>query len=142
MEKEIILYQDKYFYITKCKEFPNVPGLFAIYENGNKWDSSEISIKRLALIEKTIRDELMNQGIDLVGIYREEYENGTFRILIIPYDVKILKQNNISPDLYQPYIKEYLESFKKKSNNCNNKNAKIMNRLKEIKNGEPNRKKD
>lgn len=132
MEK--ILYEDQYFYITQCKEFPNVPGLFAIYENGNKWYSSKDSINRLATIEKAIRDELMNQGIDLVGIYKEEYEKDVFRILIIPYDVKILKQNNISPDLYQPYIKEYLESFCTKNTDLENKNEKILSRLKELKN--------
>lgn len=75
----------------------------------------------------------MQQGIELIGIYREEYKNG-FRILIIPYDIKILEQNNISPDLYQPYIREYLDSFKTKDTDCNKINTKILNRLKEIKN--------
>lgn len=128
------LYEDQYFYITKCDEFPNVPGLLVIYENGEKWYSSEKSIKRLATIEKTIRDELMQQGIKLTGIYREEYENNKFRVLVIPYDVKILQQNNISPDLYQPYIREYLESFKQRNADCDNINAKILTRLKELKN--------
>lgn len=132
MEKK--LYEDQYFYINKCEEFPNVPGLFAIYENGDNWYNSELAIKRLAIIEKTIRDELMKQGIELTGIYREEYENNKFRILVIPYDVKILKQNNISPDLYQPYIREYLESFKGKNTDCDNENEKILIRLKELKN--------
>lgn len=130
---ENVLYKDQYFYITNCDEYPNVPGMFAIYENNVIWYSSEKSIKRLCIIEKTIRDALMQQGIELIGIYREEYKNG-FRILIIPYDIKILKQNNISPDLYQPYIREYLDSFKTKDTDCNKINTKILNRLKEIKN--------
>ena len=132
MEK--ILYENKYFYITKCNEFPNIPGFFVIYENGSKWDSSEASIKSLAIIEKTIRDELMKQGIELTGIYREEYEDNKYIILIIPYDVNILKQNNISPDLYQPYIKEYLESFNRNNKDCYNEDKKILTKLKELKN--------
>lgn len=130
---ENVLYKDQYFYITNCDEYLNVPGMFAIYENNEIWYSSEKSIKRLCIIEKTIRDALMQQGIELIGIYREEYKNG-FRILIIPYDIKILEQNNISPDLYQPYIREYLDSFKTKDTDCNKINTKILNRLKEIKN--------
>jgi hypothetical protein len=50
----MILYEDQYFYITKCDEYPNVPGMFAIYETGGKWYSSEKSIKRLAAIEKKL----------------------------------------------------------------------------------------
>ena len=38
----------------------------------------------------------MNQGFELAGIYREEYKENKFRILIIPYNVKILEQNNIA----------------------------------------------
>ncbi len=131
---EMILYEDQYFYITKCDEYPNVPGMFAIYETSGKWYSSEKSIKRLAAIEKKIRDELMKQGFKLTGIYREEYENNKFRILIIPYDISILQQNNISPDLYQPYIKDYLESFKKNNDDSDIVNVKILTKLKEIKN--------
>ena len=130
----MILYEDQYFYITKCDEYPNVPGMFAIYETGGKWYSSEKSIKRLAAIEKKIRDELMKQGFKLTGIYREEYENNKFRILIISYDISILQQNNISPDLYQPYIKDYLESFKRNNNDSDIVNVKILTKLKEIKN--------
>lgn len=131
MDRNNILYEDQYFYITKCEEFPNVPGLLTIYEIDNNWYSSEASIKRLALIEKTIREELMKQGFELTGIYREEYDDNKFRILIIPYNVKILKQNNISPDLYQPFIRKYLESFKQKNNCSNEINEKILARLKE-----------
>ena len=29
----------------------------------------------------------MKHGFKLTGIYREEYENNKFRILIIPYDI-------------------------------------------------------
>ena len=121
---ETILYEDEYFYITHCKEYPNIPGLLAIYEKGDKWYSTKESVNRLAMIEKNIRDELKKIGIPLVGIYGEEYEDGTFRILMIPYDVEILKEHNISPDLYQPYIKEYLESYKTK-NLDNSKNLKV-----------------
>ena len=76
----------------------------------------------------------MKQGFKLTGIYREEYENNKFRILIIPYDISILQQNNISPDLYQPYIKDYLESFKKNNDDSDIVNVKILTKLKEIKN--------
>jgi|GEM_PF-2911146 hypothetical protein len=76
----------------------------------------------------------MKQGFKLTGIYREEYENNKFRILIIPYDISILQQNNISPDLYQPYIKDYLESFKRNNNDSDIVNVKILTKLKEIKN--------
>lgn len=130
MDRKKILYEDQYFYITKCEEFPNVPGLLTIYEKDNNWYSSEASIKRLALIEKTIREELMEQGFELTGIYKEEYDDNEFRILIVPYDVKILKQNNISPDLYQPFIRKYLESFKQKNNSSDEINEKILARLK------------
>lgn len=76
----------------------------------------------------------MKQGFKLTGIYREEYENNKFRILIIPYDISISQQNNISPDLYQPYIKDYLESFKRNNNDSDIVNVKILTKLKEIKN--------
>lgn len=76
----------------------------------------------------------MKQGFKLTGIYREEYENNKFRILIISYDISILQQNNISPDLYQPYIKDYLESFKRNNNDSDIVNVKILTKLKEIKN--------
>lgn len=129
-----ILYENQYFYITKCNEFPNIPGFFVIYEKENRWYSSEDSIKTLAIIEKTIRDELMKQGIELTGIYREEYEDNKFRILIIPYDVNVLEQNNISPDLYQPYIKKYLESFNINNNYCYIDDEKILTKLRRLKN--------
>ena len=54
MDRKKILYEDQYFYITKCEEFPNVPGLLTIYEKDNNWYSSEASIKILALIEKQL----------------------------------------------------------------------------------------
>ncbi len=131
---DTILFENKFFYITKCEEFPYVPGLLAIYEKDVKWNCNEKIIKLLAEIEKIIRDELMEQGVALTGIYREEYEDDRFRILIIPYDVKILEQNNISPDLYQPYIREYLESFNNDNNDYNIKDDKIILKLKEINN--------
>ena len=127
-----ILYEDQYFYITKCEEYPNVSGMLVIYEKDNKWYVNKESIKRLAILEKTIREELMNVGKELAGIYREEYEDNKFRILIIPYDVKVLVENNISPDLYQPYIKQYLDSYKE-NNDCDEVNRKILIRLKEQK---------
>lgn len=129
MNSQKKLYEDQYFYITKCKEFPNVPGLLTIHEKDDNWYSSEESIKRLALIEKTIRDELMKLGFELAGIYGEE-NNNEFRILIIPYDVKLLVQNNIPPDLYQPFIRKYLESFKQKDNCSDVVNEKILSKLK------------
>lgn len=129
MEDEIRLYEDEYFYITGCKEFPNVPGLVVIYSKIDYWYCLENSIKRLAVIEKTIREELMAQGFELAGIYREEYKDNKFRILIIPYSVTILKQNDISPDMYQPYIRKYLESFKDAGTCPNAVNMKILKKL-------------
>lgn len=131
MENEIRLYEDEYFYITNCKEFPKVPGLVAIYSKIDYWYCSKNSIKKLALIEKTIREELMNQGFELAGIYREEYKKNKFRILIIPYDVKILEKNNISPDMYQPYIRKYLESFEDTAVSTNDVNVKVLKKLKQ-----------
>jgi len=129
----MILYEDAYFYITKCPEYANVPGFFVIYENNNNWYSSAESINRLALLEKTIRDEFMKCGIELTGIYREENDN-EFRVLIIPFDVKVLNSINISPDLYQPYIKEYLDFFKPSNIEYDMLDTKVLTRLRELKN--------
>lgn len=129
MNNKKILYEDQYFYITNCDEFPNVPGLLIIYSKRDNWYSTIDSIKRLALIEKIIREELMKVGFELVGIYREEYYDNEFRILIIPYNVEILNRNSISPDLYQPYIRKYLESFEQKKYISNSINKKILKKL-------------
>lgn len=130
MEKENLLYEDEYFYITNCKEFPNVPGLVTIITKVNPWYNSNELIKRLALIEKTIREELMKYGFELVGIYREEYDEDKLRILIIPYNIKVLEQNDISPDLYQPYIRRYLESFNNNKYLSNDLSKKILKKVK------------
>lgn len=132
MKNETILYEDQYFYITNCDEFPNVPGFVTIYTKSDIWYSSKDSIKRLSLIEKIIREELMKQGFELAGIYGEEYDDNKFRILIIPYNVEILRKNNISPDLYQPHIRTYLESFEQKNSISNNINKKILKKLKKV----------
>ena len=130
MNNKTILYEDQYFYITKCSEFPNVPGFMTIYaKGGDTWYYSEDSIKRLALIEKTIREEFMELGFELAGIYREEYDDNRFRILIIPYSIELLKQNNISPDFYQPFIRRYLESFGQKNSISDNVTKKILMKL-------------
>lgn len=130
MEKENLLYEDEYFYITNCKEFPNVPGMVTIITKFNPWYNSNELIKRLALIEKTIREELMKYGFELVGIYREEYDENKLRILIIPYNIKILEQNDISPDLYQPHIGRYLESFNNNKYLSNDLSKKILKKVK------------
>lgn len=125
-----ILYEDNDFYITKCEEFFNVPGFFVINLKKDKWYLDSSLMMRLAKIEKTIRDELMNLNIELTGIYKEEDVDGNLRVLIIPYDVKVLENNKISPDLYQPYIREYLDTFKV---NDGDLDKKILQKLEELK---------
>lgn len=113
MEKRNIIYSDDFYKVVQCQEFPYIPGFYTILENQQKWYSSDESINRLAILEKIIRDVLLSIGVELVGIYREECDNGFFRVLLIPYYIDELKRNNISPDLYQPYISKYLNSFDK-----------------------------
>ena len=72
----------------------------------------------------------MRLNIALTGIYKEEDVNGNLRVLIIPYDVKVLENNKISPDLYQPYIREYLDIFKE---NDGDLDKKILQKLEELK---------
>lgn len=125
-----ILYEDNDFYITKCEEFLNVPGFFVINLKKDKWYLDSSLMLHLAKIEKTIRDELMRLNIALTGIYKEEDVNGNLRVLIIPYDVKVLENNKISLDLYQPYIREYLDIFKE---NDGDLDKKILQKLEELK---------
>lgn len=111
MEPVEVIYSDNYFSIMQNMEYPHVPGFFVI--KGKRPDSffCNESITRLAILEKEIRDGLLSVGAELVGIYREEMEDGSLQVLMIPYYVEKLIQNDISPDLYQPYIQRYLKSF-------------------------------
>ena len=104
MDRKKILYEDQYFYITKCEEFPNVPGLLTIYEKDNNWYSSEASIKSLALIEKTIREELMEQGFELAGIYKEEYDD-IYNIATILKDADALDRVRFPGNLDSKYLR-------------------------------------
>ena len=111
MEDSQIIYKDEYYTILQTPEYPYIPGFCTIIENNKEWYSSIESINRLALLEKIIRQELLNLGVQLVGIYREESPDKKLKVLIIPYHIKQLENLQISPDLYQPYISKYLNSF-------------------------------
>lgn len=131
ISKEI--YCDEFYRVVPCPEYPSVPGFYVIFERDKPWYSSINSIKRLAILEKTIRDELLLLGTELVGIYHEEIEE-KFRVLIIPYYVQKLRENGISPDLYQPFITKYLNSFVEFNLSLiNDINNKISNKLERIK---------
>ena len=106
-----ILYNGKYFILKQNKNFQYIPGCYEIIEKSEEsWIYSEDAITELAVLEKSIRDFLLENGMSLVGIYREEQEN-KFKFYIMTYHVKKLEELNISPDLYQPYIEQYLSSF-------------------------------
>lgn len=128
MEEPQIIYKDEYYTILQTPEYPNIPGFYTIIENNKEWYSSIESINRLALLEKTIRQELLNLGIQLVGIYREESAAKKFKVLIIPYYIKQLEKLQISPDLYQPYIQKYLNSFDDSYTDKVNETNSVMKR--------------
>ena len=55
-----------------------------------------------------IRKGLWENGIEIVGIYKEE--NKTY---IIPFHLEVLKEMNIEPDDYQEYIQDYIDYLPK-----------------------------
>lgn len=123
MENEI-LYEGKYFLLQQNNKYPFIPGCYQIIEKDDvNFIYSTQKIEELARLEKKIRDFLLENNMQLVGIYKEE-ENGRFNFYIITYHIEVLKQNNINPDLYQPYIEKYLSSFSKK----NLENVKVLNK--------------
>lgn len=107
------IYEDYYYTITQHPEYKNIPGFYVINENNCSWDESVESINRLPELEKCIRDYLLEIGVELVGIYKEQTDSG-FQVYLIPYHISVLEKNCISPDLYQPYISKYLNSFDEK----------------------------
>lgn len=104
------IYEDEYYIVRQSEEY-KIPGFYVITEKNERWDSSFESINRLAAIEKKIRDSLLDMGMELVGIYREQTPENGFRVMLIPYHVNILKELGISPELYQPKIETYLKGF-------------------------------
>jgi len=105
------IYEDEYYEIFHHEKFSNVPGMVVIKPKLENWYSIDAAIEKLAILEKIIRDYLLEIGIELVGIYREQNEEGKFEITMIPYHVHQLNLLGISPDLYQPFIEKYLNSF-------------------------------
>ena len=121
------IYENEYYLVETIDEYKNVPGLCQIKEKNIKWYDSSETVDNLAVLEHTIRRVLLDLGATLTGIYREEKD--VFRIIIIPYFIDKLEENNISPDLYQPYINKYLDSFS--DDYKKNFNNDFINRLKE-----------
>lgn len=109
--RNINIYEDEYLVVRQSEIYSNVPGFYTITVKKDTWDNSLDSIDRLSMIEKKIRDVLFEVGIELVGIYNEQSEDRDFIVFVIPYHIKKLKLLGISPDLYQPHIPEYLQSF-------------------------------
>jgi hypothetical protein len=127
------IYEDEYFIVGQEEKYYFIPGFYEIKERNLEWDNSLESISKLATIEKSIRDTLLELGIELVGIYREESTNGDFKVLIIPYHIEALKKLGISPNLYQPYIQYYLENYTVlNNNNVSKTNDAIIEKLKNI----------
>lgn len=126
-----ILYRDSFFTIAQHEDYENIPGFYVIRESNCDWNISMNGIKKLAELEQTIRQFLLELGVDLVGIYRE-YKENKICIYIIPYHIDILQEMNISPDLYQPYIEEYLKNFpNSKIKKVEEYNKLLVKRMKE-----------
>jgi len=130
-----LLYENECFIVKQSEEFPFVPGFYTIVEKEKSWDNSPKTVATLAKLEKCIRDTLFELGVELVGIYKEQYIDNEFRVLIVPYHVDILLKLNIPPDEYQPHITRYLNSFDKSfekiSDEINDKIIMALNNLEE-----------
>ena len=103
----VVIETDNYL-IGNSNIYKNVPGFYKIYL---KTKSNNHNPKELAKIEYLLRSFLLNQNAQLVGIYREEDKKGKLIITIIPYYIEVFEKLNIDPDLFQPYIAKYLDSF-------------------------------
>lgn len=106
-----ILYKDEHFLIIHNEKYCYVPGFLNIISINDAWDESIEKIEKIARLEQTIRKLFLELDIQIVGLYREEDENEDFTISIIPFHVKQLEFLGISPDMFQPYIEKYLNSF-------------------------------
>jgi len=127
------IYEDEYYKIFNHEKFNNVPGMVVIKPKSENWYSTDAAIERLAILEKSIRDYLLEIGIELVGIYREQNEEGKFEITMIPYHIHQLNLLGISPDLYQPFIEKYLNSFDSSHiNEVNSINKKLSLKLRNV----------
>ena len=123
MENEI-LYEGKYFLLKQNDKYPFIPGCYQLIEKDKiSFIYSSEKLEELVRLEKKVRDFLLENNMQLVGIYKEEH-NGLFKFYIITYHVEMLKQNNIDPDLYQPYIERYLSSFSEEKTD----NVKVLNK--------------
>lgn len=114
------IYEDKFYKVIQTKDYPNIPGCYTIVEKEFYDNFTVEKSKTLALLEKKIRKQLLDLGIELVGIYKQEENEGLLNVIIIPYHLDRLEELDISPDGYQPYIEEYLNSY----NNGDNYKAK------------------
>lgn len=127
------IYEDEYFIVKQDDKYINVPGLYVITEKKVKWDSSTDSINNLAIIEKKIRDSMLDMGLELVGIYKEQSQDKGFKVIIIPYHLEVLNKLEINYDMYQPYISKYLDFFNNeyadRTNEINNIMKVKMNKV-------------
>ena len=127
------IYEDKYYKIYYHEKFSNVPGMVVIKPKLEEWYYNDKAIEKLAILEKAIRDCLFEVGVELVGIYKEQDENGKYEITMIPYHIYKLNSLGISPDLYQPFIEKYLNSFDSSDvNELNSINKKITLKLRTV----------